>query len=63
MQISRKQNTPSFFFLQLGNLDSVLKIFKKEMTLITDVFFNLRTPKIVVRRMSKKSRFRGPFEK
>ena len=33
------------------------------MTLIADVFLNLRTPKEVVREMSKKSRFRGPFDK
>ena len=33
------------------------------MTLIADVYFNLRTPKDVVRSMSKKSRFRGPFHK
>ena len=58
MQISQKQNTLSeFFFFQLGNLDSILKIFKKEMTLIADLFLNLRTPKIVVRYMSKNSRF------
>ena len=33
------------------------------MTLIGDVFLKLRTPKNVVRSMSKKSRFRRPFEK
>ena len=32
------------------------------MTLIADVFPKLRTPKNVVRSMSKKSRFRGPSE-
>ena len=36
-------------FLHFLNLDSILKIFKKKMTLITDVFLNLRTPKNVVR--------------
>ena len=35
----------------------------KKMTLIADVFFNLRTLKDVIRQMSKKSRFRGPFTK
>ena len=33
------------------------------MALIPDVFPNLRTPKKLVRSMSKKSHFRGPFEK
>ena len=33
------------------------------MTLITDVFPNLRTPKNVVRSMSKNSCFRGQCEK
>ena len=33
------------------------------MTLIADVFLNLRTPKYVVREMFKKSCFRGPFDK
>ena len=31
------------------------------MTLIADVFLKVRTPKNVVKQMSKKSRFRGPF--
>ena len=46
-----------------GNLDSILNIFKKKMSLIADLFFNLRTPKNVVRSMFKKSCFRGPSEK
>ena len=33
------------------------------MTLIADVFPKLKTPKNVVKRISKKSRFRGPFRK
>ena len=31
------------------------------MTLIADLFPKLRTPKNVLRYMSKKSRFQGPF--
>ena len=31
------------------------------MTLIADLFPKLRSPKNVVRYMSKKSRFKGPF--
>ena len=37
--------------------------FKKQMTLIADVFPKLRTSKNVVRSMSKKSYFRGPYKK
>ena len=33
------------------------------MTLIADLFPKLRTPKNVVRYMSKKSRFKGRFER
>ena len=33
------------------------------MTLIADLFAILRTPKNVVRYMSKKSRFKGSFER
>ena len=32
------------------------------MTLLADLFPKLRTPENVVRYMSKKSRFKGPFE-
>ena len=33
------------------------------MTFIPDLFANLRIPKNVVRYLSKKSRFKGPFDK
>ena len=33
------------------------------MTPIADLFPKLRTPQIVARYMSKKSRFKGPFER
>ena len=51
------------FFSYFPNLESISNIFKKKMTLIADVFLNLRTPKYVVREMFKKSCFRGPFDK
>ena len=37
------------FFLHFLSLDSILNSSKKKMTLIADVFLNLRTPKNVVR--------------
>ena len=49
------------FFLHFLNLDSILKIFKKKIALIADLFLNLRTPKYVVREMSEKSRFTYPL--
>ena len=39
----------------------VWNIFKEKMTLIADLFPKLRTPENVVRYMSKKSNFKGPF--
>ena len=36
------------FFVRFRNLDPILNIFKKKMTVIADVFLNLRTPKNVV---------------
>ena len=33
------------------------------MALIADLFAKLRTPKNVVRYLSKKSRFKGPFDR
>ena len=53
----------NFFFLNFRNLDSILNIFRKKMIFIADVFLNLRTPKNVVRKKSKKVPFRGPFDK
>ena len=38
-----------FFFLHFRNINSILNIFKKEMTVTADVFVNLPTPKNVVR--------------
>ena len=63
MQLSNKTNIFSQFFWHFQNWDSILNIFKKKMTLIAEVFLNLRTPKKVVRSISKKSCFRGSFEK
>ena len=40
-----------------------MNIFKKKMTLIAYLFLRLRSAKIMVRYMCKKSRFRLPFQK
>ena len=59
------QNKKLFLVISLHfwNLYYFLNIFEKKMTLIAHTFPNLRTPKNVVRQMSKKSRFRGVFDK
>ena len=51
------------FFLHFQNLHEILNIFKKKMTFIADLFPKLRTPKDVVRYLSKKSRFKGLFDR
>ena len=49
MQLSQKGKTFPEIFFDLLNLESIFHIFKKNMTLIADIFLNLRTPKNVVR--------------
>ena len=41
----------------------MFNIFKKKMTLRADLFPKLRTPENAVRYMSKKSSFKGPFDR
>ena len=52
-----------YFFLHFRNLDPILNIFQKKMTLIADVLLNLRTLKNLIRLFSKNSHFRGPSDK
>ena len=59
----KKQKHFLNFYLPFLYLDSISKIFKKKMTVIADGILNLRTLKNVVSWMSKKSRFRAPFDK
>ena len=61
MELSQKPKHFVNFLLHFLNLDSIFNIFKKTMTLIADVFLNLRTPKNVLRKICIKSRFRRPF--
>ena len=53
IQLSQKQK----------NFSQLFSHFKKKMTLITDGFTKLRTPKNMVRSMPKKCRFGGSIEK
>ena len=50
-------------FFHFRNSESVLNILKEKMIFIADVFKNVRAPKNNVRWMSKKSPFRGSFDK
>ena len=49
MELSQKPKHFLNFLLHFLNLDSIFNIFKKKMTLIADVFLNLRSPKCLVR--------------
>ena len=49
MQLAKKRKTFSQFLFHFLNLYSILKIFKKKITLRADGFLNYRTPKNMVR--------------
>ena len=51
------------FCLHFRNRYEILSISEKKMTFIADLFAKLRTPKNVVRYLSKKSRFKGLFDR
>ena len=63
MDVSQKRKIFSEFFLHFLNLDSIFNSLKKKMTLIAYDFFNLRTPKHVVRSTPRKRPFRASFDK
>ena len=64
MQVSRKQKTFSQFFAAIVKCNLNLEHFqKKNMSLIPSVFPKLRSPKNLVRSMSKNSPFKGYFGK
>ena len=60
-QLSKKQKAFSQFFIDFSKSTLNFDHFQKKDTLIADLFVKLRTPENVVRYMSKKSRFKGPF--
>ena len=62
MHLSQKRKIFYQFFFSFSKLRVNFEDFIKKITLTADVFLNLRSPKYVVREMSKKSPFRGPFE-
>ena len=62
--LSQKEKAFSEFFLAFSKSTLNFEhLKKKKMTFIADLFPKLRTPKNVVRYLSKKSRFKGPFDR
>ena len=51
-----------FFFFHFWNLQQILDILKKKMIVIATLFRKLQTVKDLVRPLSKKHRFRTPFD-
>ena len=62
-KLFEKQNPFSRFFLAFLKSTLNFEHLQKKMGFIADLFPKLRTPKNVVRYMSKKTRFKGPFDK
>ena len=60
-QLSQKQKAFFQFFVAFSKSTLNFEHLQKKMTFIVEIFPILRTPKNVVRYMSKKSRFKGPF--
>ena len=63
MKLSREQKTSPQFFASFLKCSLNFEHFQKKMTLIPDVFPQLRTPKDMVRSMPKKSCFKASVEK
>ena len=62
-QLSQKQKAFSEFFLPFLKSTLNFEDLRKKMTFIAFLFPKLRTPKNLVRYMSKKSRFKGLFDR
>ena len=63
MQLSKKQKTFFQFFYTILKSRMKFEHFEKKMTLIAGFFWKLQTARNVVRRMSKRSRFRISLHK
>ena len=62
-QLSQKRKAFSEFFLSFSKSTLNFEHLQKKITFIADLFPKLRTPKNVLRYISKKSRFKGPFDR
>ena len=63
MQLSQKQKISSSLFFQFSKFRFSFEQFQKKMSLIADVFSKIPSLKNVIRKMFRKSRLIGPFEK
>ena len=59
----KNKKSPSEFFCPFSKSTLSFKYFQQKMNLIAYVFPKLRTPKDVVRSMSKKARLRGLLDR
>ena len=62
-ELSKKQKVFSEFFLAFSKSTLSFEHFQKKMTVIADFIPKIRNPENVVRYMSKKSPFKGPFDR
>ena len=62
-KLSQKQQAFPQFFLAFSKSTLNFEHFQKKMTLLADLFPKLRTLEKGVRYISKKSRFKGPFDR
>ena len=62
-QLTQKQKPFYQLLLAFSEFALNLEHFEKKVTLIADFFSKLRTPENVARYMSKRSRFKGPFDR
>ena len=60
--LSQREKTFSQFLAAFLKSTLNFEHFQQNITLIADVFSKLQSPKRVIRQMSEKSRFRGPFQ-
>ena len=63
MQLSQKQKISLSLFFQFSKFRFSFEQFQKKMSLIADLFSKLPSLKNVIRKMFRKSRLIGPFEK
>ena len=61
--LSHKQKAFSEFFLPFSKFTLNFEHLQKKTTFIADLFPKLRTPKNLVGYISKKFRFKGPFDR
>ena len=62
MQLSLKPKTFCNFFVPFQNLHQTLNILKKKIVVITTLFQKSQSVKDLIRPLSKKHRFRTPFD-